>query len=117
MEDIFNQKIKNYPEETIIALPDFESEESPEELIYISAGGKEKSERDEIKSLLRLKWECYKSIIETVKTNKKLEELWSSVIQESLKLCQQYKRRIELHRFVEQMRRDQQQLINREQYY
>jgi len=50
---------------------------------------------------MRLIWDTYKNIIETIKINKKLEDTYVSTIEKTLVFCETYRRRNELHKFME----------------
>lgn len=69
---IILDRIKERPFEQIVEIEDIESEESPEDLLISSFKILEKRQRDELKSDMRIVWDGYKSIIETVRINQKL---------------------------------------------
>lgn len=47
-----------------------------------------------------MKYECYKTVIETVKANRKLEDIMNSTIRKFLEFLEQYNRVSELSKFV-----------------
>lgn len=57
-------------------------------MIKYAVKGKSRSERDRNKAVLKMKLECYKTIIETVKANRKLEELMISTVEKLLKFLE-----------------------------
>lgn len=76
-------------------------EEPPEDLMVLALNPENKKNQDKIKQLLRLLWDTYKNIIETIKINKKLEDLYISTIEKTLGFSEKYKRKSELHKFME----------------
>lgn len=104
MEALFNEKLSRYSEGKLIETEDIDNEDSPESLFLLSIDLKSKSERDEIKSFMKNLWDAYKTIIEIVRTNNKLEEILMSTAEKIFAFCEKFKRKIEFKRFSESIR-------------
>ena len=53
---------------------------------------------------MKTMWETYKTIIEIIKFNDKLEDLYKGTVEKALHFCQKYCRKQEMHKFVESIR-------------
>ena len=62
---------------------------------------RQKSQREELKSVLRNLLDTYKNIIDIVRRNKKLEDLLVSTSEKAYDFCLKYKRRNEFKRLSE----------------
>ncbi|KRX10582.1 hypothetical protein PPERSA_05402 [Pseudocohnilembus persalinus] len=98
IENKFKESIKDVhvPKD----LGDVDLQESPEELIILNYNPEEKIKRDQIKALIKMRIECYKSIIETIKTNSKCLELFQKTVDAALQFLEKYNRSSELTKLV-----------------
>jgi hypothetical protein len=75
-----------------------------DELFISSLDVNSKTEKDIVRNAWRTLWETYKTILETISKNKKLEDLYASVCHKSFEFCKRYKRKTEFKRLCESMR-------------
>lgn len=104
MEALFQEKLSKYSEKKLIEIEDIDNEDSPENLFLISIDPKSKCEREEIKTFMKSLWDAYKTIIEIVRTNNKLEDILMSTSEKIFLFCEKFKRNVEFKRFSESMR-------------
>jgi translation initiation factor 3 subunit A len=64
----------------------------------------EKRLRDELKNNMRIVWDGYKSIIETVKINQRLEDLYHETLQMLFNFADKYNRKHEFKRYCDTIR-------------
>lgn len=64
----------------------------------------DKEKLEELRQLLRIIWDSFKIIIDVVKSNRKLEELYKQTIQEAFAFCETYNRKAELKKLIDLLR-------------
>ncbi|EGR27827.1 hypothetical protein IMG5_188540 [Ichthyophthirius multifiliis] len=102
VEKLFARKIQHYDFEEVKQNPDIDSEDPEDTNLMTSNLTIEQKQREiQIKNVLKIIYEIYKMIIETVKVHKKLEEVHIITIQKMLEFCDKYSRKTELKRFLE----------------
>lgn len=104
MEALFQEKLSKYNEGKLIEMEDIDNEDSPENLFLMSIDLKGKCEREEIRSHMKNLWDAYKTIIEIVRTNNKLEDLLMTTSEKIFAFCEKFRRTVEFKRFSESMR-------------
>jgi len=83
-------------------IDDLETEESAESLMLSSVSGedsKDRSDREIVTPWLKFLWETYRTILEILRNNTRLEHLYQETAQKAFKFCLNFKRKIEF-RFV-----------------
>ena len=94
--------------DAIANLADLEAEETPETMIIsvltndLSDTGR--TDRDNYVKWLRFLWESYRSCLEVLKNNPKLEVLHAETVNKALKFCMKYKRKVEFRRVKEHLK-------------
>ncbi|CAD8151309.1 unnamed protein product [Paramecium octaurelia] len=108
VEKIFSDKVKQYDVEELKKLPfvgQLSYEEPAEELLYLSFDPEAKQQKDHQKSCLRLLWETYRTVMENVKWNEKLEDVYFEILKKVSEFCLKYKRKAEFQWFCDQTNR------------
>jgi hypothetical protein len=68
-------------------------EEPAEDLLYLSYSPLMKSEKDMMKAVLRMQWEAYRTIVENVKWNEKMEDIYFDSLRRISEFCLTYRRK------------------------
>lgn len=101
---MLEEKIKEYSLEELQKLPfvgQLSYEEPAEELLYLCFDPEAKTQKDQMKGCLRMLWETYRTIMENVKWNEKMEELYFDALKRVSAFCLRFKRRGEFAWFCE----------------
>ncbi len=64
----------------IADIPDIENDEASSEIILFSFKPQEREMKENLKNKLKIVWEGYKSIIDTVKVNQKLQPVYEATL-------------------------------------
>ncbi|VAI12883.1 unnamed protein product [Triticum turgidum subsp. durum] len=76
--------------------------EAPEDLMLSYVSGKDWSESDT--PYLKFLWETYRTVLEVLRNNSKLEALYAMAAHKAFQFCKQYKRSAEFRRLCEMIR-------------
>ncbi len=90
-----------------IDVADLEEDASPEDLMlsYVSADkGKDRTEREQVTPWFRFLWEAYRTVLEILRINPKLESLYQIVAIKAFHFCLEYKRNTEFRRLCDILR-------------
>ncbi|XP_049401432.1 eukaryotic translation initiation factor 3 subunit A-like [Solanum stenotomum] len=93
--------------EEALNVEDLEADKRPEDLMlsYVSGEkGKERSDRELVTPWFKFLWETYRTVLEILRNNSKLEALYAMTAHRALQFCKQYKRTTELRRLCEIIR-------------
>jgi translation initiation factor 3 subunit A len=93
--------------EVTLDIEDLEAEKRPEDLMmsYVSGEkGKERSDRELITPWFKFLWETYRTVLEILRNNSKLESLYAMTAHRAFQFCLQYKRTTEFRRLCEILR-------------
>ncbi|EKX52821.1 translation initiation factor 3, subunit A [Guillardia theta CCMP2712] len=91
--------------EAVASLQDLEADETPETMMLsvltcdLSDTGR--ADRDNYVRWLRFLWESYRTCLEVLKNNQKLEELYADTAKKTFAFCVNYKRKVEFRRLKE----------------
>eukprot|EP00004_Rigifila_ramosa_P011087 TRINITY_DN2337_c1_g1_i2.p1 TRINITY_DN2337_c1_g1~~TRINITY_DN2337_c1_g1_i2.p1 ORF type:complete len:582 (-),score=174.00 TRINITY_DN2337_c1_g1_i2:1289-3034(-) len=91
---------------TLELLEDLE-DESPESVVLTSVSGEDskfRTERELVTPWLRLLWETYRTILETLRSNLKLDSLYHKTAQRAFQFCSRYRRPGEFRRLCDVLR-------------
>ncbi|KAH7416335.1 hypothetical protein KP509_14G086600 [Ceratopteris richardii] len=102
--------------ELSLDIEDLEAENQPEDLMlsYVSGEkGKERSDRELVTPWFKFLWETYRTVLEILRNNSKLEALYAMTAHRAFQFCLQYKRTTEFRRLCEILRNH---LINLNKY-
>ena len=87
-----------------VDVEDLEESETPESLLLSSVTGDESRDRVRASPALRFLWEAYRTVIEVLRNNSKLETVYQETAQQAFYFCQKYNRKLELRRLCELLR-------------
>lgn len=85
-------------------LPNIETEEPSPEIILESMNPEKKKREAYIRTKLRIVWEGYKSIVETVRVNQKLEDVYMTTLNKIFDFVDRYNRVQEFKSFCKSLR-------------
>ncbi|KAJ7525179.1 hypothetical protein O6H91_17G040200 [Diphasiastrum complanatum] len=93
--------------EVTLDVEDLEAEKRPEDLMlsYVSGEkGKDRSDRELVTPWFKFLWETYRTVLEILRNNSKLEALYAMTAHRAFQFCLQYKRTTEFRRLCEILR-------------
>nr|CAD1832102.1 unnamed protein product [Ananas comosus var. bracteatus] len=93
--------------EDALDVEDLEADQRPEDLMlsYVSGEkGKDRSDRELVTPWFKFLWETYRTVLEILRNNSKLEALYAMTAHRAFQFCKQYKRTTEFRRLCEIMR-------------
>lgn len=93
--------------EEALDVEDLEADKRPEDLMlsYVSGEkGKERSDRELVTPWFKFLWETYRTVLEILRNNSKLESLYAMTAHRAFQFCKQYKRTTEFRRLCEIIR-------------
>jgi len=100
----------------LAAVVDLEADASPEDIMlsYVSGDkSRDRTDRELVTPWFRFLWESYRSVLEILRTNSKLEALYASAARHAFAFCLKYKRAAEFRRLCDVLR---QHLANMARY-
>eukprot|EP01018_Ginkgo_biloba_P033791 Gb_03846 [translate_table: standard] len=100
--------------EVVLDVEDLEAVKSPEDLMmsYVSGEkGKERSDREMAMPWFKFLWETYRTVLDILRNNSKLESLYAMTAHRAFQFCLQYKRNTEFHRLCDIIRNHLNNLI------
>ncbi|GAB4841470.1 Eukaryotic translation initiation factor 3 subunit A [Ancistrocladus abbreviatus] len=102
--------------EEALDVEDLEADKRPEDLMlsYVSGEkGKDRSDRELVTPWFKFLWETYRTVLEILRNNSKLESLYAMTAHRAFQFCKQYKRTTEFRRLCEIIRNH---LVNLNKY-
>ncbi|CAA7018249.1 unnamed protein product [Microthlaspi erraticum] len=93
--------------EEALDVDDLEADRKPEDLqLSIVSGekGKDRSDRELVTPWFKFLWETYRTVLEILRNNSKLEALYAMTAHKAFQFCKQYKRTTEFRRLCEIIR-------------
>ncbi|GMI79361.1 eukaryotic translation initiation factor 3A [Hibiscus trionum] len=93
--------------EDALDVNDLEADKRPEDLMlsYVSGEkGKDRSDRELVTPWFKFLWETYRTVLEILRNNSKLEALYAMTAHRAFQFCKQYKRTTEFRRLCEIIR-------------
>lgn len=100
--------------EEALDVEDLEADKRPEDLMlsYVSGEkGKDRSDRELVTPWFKFLWETYRTVLEVLRNNSKVEALYAMTAHRAFQFCKQYKRTTEFRRLCEIIRNHLQNLI------
>jgi len=95
---------------------DLDAENTPENLMlgYVSAEkGRDRADRELVTPSFKFLWETYRSVLEILRNNSKLEALYAMTAMRAFQFCKEYQRTTEFRRLAEMLRNH---LVNLNKY-
>ncbi|KAI4973602.1 hypothetical protein ZWY2020_041383 [Hordeum vulgare] len=93
--------------EDALDVVDLEADKRPEDLMlsYVRGEkGKDRSDREFVTPWFKFLWETYRTVLEILRNNSKLEALYAMTAHKAFQFCKQYKRATEFRRLCEIIR-------------
>ncbi|OAY43998.1 eukaryotic translation initiation factor 3 subunit A [Manihot esculenta] len=93
--------------EEALDVDDLEADKRPEDLMlsYVTGEkGKDRSDRELVTPWFKFLWETYRTVLEILRNNSKLEALYAMTAHRAFQFCKQYKRTTEFRRLCEIIR-------------
>ncbi|KAK7245252.1 hypothetical protein RIF29_40088 [Crotalaria pallida] len=101
------QELEEAALEEALDVDDLEADKRPEDLMlsYVSGEkGKDRSDRELVTPWFKFLWETYRTVLEILRNNSKLEALYAMTAHRAFQFCKQYKRTTEFRRLCEIIR-------------
>ncbi|GFP90042.1 eukaryotic translation initiation factor 3 subunit a [Phtheirospermum japonicum] len=93
--------------EEALDVDDLEADKRPEDLMlsYVTGEkGKDRSDRELVTPWFKFLWETYRTVLEILRNNSRLEALYAMTAHRAFQFCKQYKRTTEFRRLCEIIR-------------
>ena len=106
MDKRFQASIKNIEKPQDI-LKEIEDEENPEDLFILTHEKKEDNQKKDISKKWKMLMEAFKTELELIYKNKKLEEMYCSVARKAIQKCRRFVKKSDFKKLCEILRRHQ----------
>eukprot|EP00899_Mesostigma_viride_P024205 jgi/Mesvir1/496/Mv11365-RA.2 len=101
------ERAQSEADEVKIDVDDLEAEKRPEDLMLSFVSGEKESDRTDrelVTPWFKFLWETYRTVLEILRNNSKLEQLYAMTAHRAFHFCLQYKRTTEFRRLCEILR-------------
>eukprot|EP00127_Corallochytrium_limacisporum_P001501 Clim_evm7s61 gene=Clim_evmTU7s61 len=101
------EKAREKATEAVVDIDDLEASETPESLILATVSGedmKDRTDRLMLTPWLKFLWEVYRTVLDILRNNAKLEPLYQQTAQQAFEFCLRYGRKTEFRRLCELLR-------------
>ncbi|KIP03308.1 hypothetical protein PHLGIDRAFT_111050 [Phlebiopsis gigantea 11061_1 CR5-6] len=90
-----------------VDVDDLEASETPESILLGAVSGdqsKDRTDRALVTPWLKFLWESYRTALETLKNNARLETVYQQIAQQAFRFCLKHERKVEFRRLCETLR-------------
>lgn len=94
-------------DKVVVDVEDLEESETPETMMLSLVTGedqKDRTDRGLVMPSIRFLWETYRTVVDVLRNNAKLEALYQQTAQQAFAFCLKYNRKMELRRLCEMLR-------------